>query len=169
LRGSIFFAASACSKARRVVEPKLADDQRLPVELRDLDAFAAREPVILADEQGDRMPTIRNGEQPSILIDMRQHRDIALVVEEVAQNIGRVAKLYGEIDARIRAIEGGQHLGDMVRTDGADRQLAVLELARLFQEGDGFVFFGEKPSRDREELAPRIGQLTPAALLDEKF
>ena len=98
---------------------------------------------------------------------MRQHRDIALVVEEVAQNIGRVTELYGEIDARIRAIEGGEHLGDVVRTDGADRQFAVLELARLLQERDGLVFFGEQPGGDGEELAARIGQLAPAALLDE--
>ena len=65
---------------------------------------------------------------------MREHGDVALVLEEIGKNLGRVPKLHRKFDARIGPIERSQHLGDVIGADGTDRQFAVLEFTRLLQE-----------------------------------
>ena len=73
-----------------------------PCEFRDLHALVSRKPVVFAHEDRDRVATIGNGQEPIVLVDMREHRDIASVIEKVGQHVGRIAELHRQFDAADR-------------------------------------------------------------------
>ena len=100
---------------------------------------------------------------------MRQHRHIGLVVEQVAHRGERVADAHRDIEARKALVEGHQHVGDVVRADRADAQVAGAQVAALVEEVERLRLLAEHPPRDLEQAAPGLGQLDAAAAAQEQL
>jgi hypothetical protein len=136
--------ANALSNARRVVDPCSRAIIGSPSQLRQPDTAPVRQAMIAPHENRDRMAAIRDGQEPIVLVDIGEDRDVASIAFEIVEHLGGIADLHRQLDAWIGPVEGGEHLRDMEGPDRADREPARSQLPRFRQEGERLGLFGER-------------------------
>ena len=97
--------------------------------------------------------------QAFVGIDMREHRDVRFVVEQVVLHDRGVADRHAERDAGMALVEGGEHLGDVIGPDRADPQMPGVQPLRGGEELARFLLLGKQSLRDGVQVAARRRQL----------